>query len=186
MAGSFDARRGPSRAPDRRRDRDCGRRGPRAALVRAGLAVVLLLLGACGGEETLEDRVRRFIDEVADTAEDRDWRALGDFVADDYRDDRGLDKPQLVAVGVRYILANQRIFVLERVALVEVQGPGSAHARVYAAIAGRPMSGPQDLLRVTADIYRFDLDLRADADEVLRVHRLDWQAVAPREFLTGQ
>ncbi len=185
MAGSFDASRRQNRAPDRRRDRNSGRRGPRAALVRAVLAVLLLLV-ACGGEETLEDRVRRFIDEVADTAEDRDWRALGDFVADDYRDDRGLDKPQLVAVGVRYILANQRIFVLERVAVVEAQGPGSARARVYAAIAGRPMSGPQDLLRVTADIYRFDLDLHADADEVLRVHRLDWRAVGPQEFLTGQ
>jgi len=175
---------GSDRALARAREHAPG--SPRRRPIGVGLLLaVLLVVPGCGGDETLEDRVRQYVARVAHTAEERNWRALGDFVADDYEDARGLDKQQLVAMGARYILAHQRIFVLERVASVEVQDAGSARARVYAAVAGRPLDRPDDLLPAAADVFRFDLDLRPGAGEELRVQRLDWQVVDPQEFLMG-
>ena len=149
-------------------------------------AFLILLLAGCGGEESLEDQVRSYIDQVEESAEARDWRAFDDYLADDYADDRGLQKEEVLAIITRYIVANQRIHILKRVASLKVEDSGSAHAVVYVAMAGQPVSGPEDLPGLTADIYRFDIDLRAGEDGVFRTSRGDWRPVTPEQYLIGR
>ena len=150
-----------------------------------GVSLVFLLM-ACGGEETPEERVRSYIDRVAETAEARKWRAFDEYVADDYRDDRGLDKEQVLAIIARYILANRNIYILERVASILIDDPSKAHAVVYVAMAGQPVSNPDDLALVTADFYRFEIDLQAGEDGIFRTVRGDWESVGPEQFLIGR
>jgi hypothetical protein len=146
----------------------------------------IMILAGCGGEETPEDRVRSYIAQVIESAEARDWRSFKDYVADDYNDDHGLRKEEVLGIVVRYILANQRIYILERVASIHIDNPANAHAIVYAAMAGQPVSGPEELARIRADVYRFEIDLRAGDDGVFRTRRGIWSPVGPEQFLIGR
>ncbi|MCG6860055.1 MAG: hypothetical protein LJE70_02020 [Chromatiaceae bacterium] len=157
--------------------------------MRALVAIIgasLLLFVACSDEETPEERVRSYVDLVAETAEARKWRSFEDYVADDYTDDRGLDKKDVLAIIARYILANQSIYILERIASVRIDDQHNARAVVYAAIAGQPVSDAEDLVHVTADFYRFEIDLRAGEDGVFRTRRGNWKPVGPEHFLIGR
>lgn len=149
-------------------------------------ALLILLLAGCSSEETPEQRVRSYIDLIAESAEARKWRSFEDYVADGYGDDRGLSKKEVLAIVTRYILANQRIHIFKRVALVRIEDPQNAHAVVYVAMAGQPVTDPEDLARVTADFYRFEIDLRAGEDGVFRTVRSDWKSVGPDQFLIGR
>jgi hypothetical protein len=144
------------------------------------------LLTACGGEPTPEERVQVYIDKVTASAEARKWRSFEDYVADEYADDRGLSKKDVLAVVARYILGNKQIHILERTAAIRIDNPRHAHAVVYAAMAGQPISGAGDLAHITADVYRFDVDLAASEDGVFRVIRGEWKPVSPEQFLIGR
>jgi hypothetical protein len=157
----------------------------RASISVPGALLVLFLAG-CGGGETPEDRVRSYIDRVAEAAEARSWRSFGDFVTDDYSDDRQLSKQDVLAIIARYILANQHIHILERVASIQILDPQNAHAVVFAAMAGQPVSGPDELARISADVYRFEIDLRAGENGTFRTRRGDWRPVSPEQFLIGR
>lgn len=149
------------------------------------VSLALLLVG-CGGEETPEDRVRSYIDQVVESAEARSWRSFKDYVADDYKDAHGLRKDEVLAIVARYILANHRIHILKRIASVRIDDPSNAHAVVYAAMAGQPVSGPQDLVNIRADIYRFEIDLQTGEDGVFRTINGDWRPVGPEQYLIGR
>jgi hypothetical protein len=129
--------------------------------------------------------VRAFVSDVADSAEQRRWRDFRDYVADAYTDERGLDKNAVIGMVTRYILANQRIHVLTRVAEIRVDDAGDASATVYAAMAGQPMATAGDLARMRADVYRFEIRLAEGAGGALQVVRGDWQAVPAADFLLG-
>jgi hypothetical protein len=156
----------------------------RASLAVLATPLVLLFVG-CGGEQGTEAQVRAYVDRVVEAVEERAWRSFGEYFADAYQDRRGLSKDEVIAVLARHVLAHQRIYVLRRVASVQIGDPHDARVVVYAAMAGRPLSGPQDLARLAADVYRFEIDLRAGPDGEFRTVRSDWQAVALEQFLIG-
>lgn len=153
---------------------------------RAALPVLLLLAG-CGGSETPEDRVRAFVSTMADSAEQRRWRDFNTHVADRYGDEQGLDKPTVVAIAARYLLANQSVHVLERVPTVQVAFPVplQATAVVYAAIAGQPIAQATDLARVKAEVYRFEIEVAENAAGALEVVQASWQPAPIAAFLVG-
>jgi hypothetical protein len=155
-------------------------------LVLALLALLVVLLGACGGTDTPEERARAYIDQVAESASERDWRAFDAYVADDYSDTQGLDKAAVLAIVTRYILANQRIHVFKRVADVRVKDPQHVSAVVFAALAGQPVERIEDLAGMTADLYRFEIELATTAGGTFQVTRGDWRPAEAQELLLGR
>lgn len=145
--------------------------------------LLLILLGACGGPpDTPEQRVRNLIRQAQEAAEARDWRALGDLVADDYRDKSGYDRRQVLRLAAGYMLRNQRIHLFTRIASIDAPSPDQARATVYAAMAGSPVGGVEQLFNLSADLMRFDLELRTDADGDFRIVHAAWKRARPEDF----
>lgn len=155
-------------------------------MFRARFAIVVFvtaLIAACGGPEPPEERVRAFIDQVAASAESRSWLAFGNYIADGYSDERGHTKEEVLAMVARYILANQSFHIFKRISEIRIEDGGGAHAVVYAAMAGQAVSGPEDLARISADLYRFEIDLEPGEDGDFRVVRGDWKPATMEHFL---
>jgi hypothetical protein len=72
------------------------------------------------------------------------------------------------------------------VASIDIDKSGNAHAVVYAAMAGQPVNDPKDLMQLTADVYRFEIELQAGEDGVFRTRKGDWRSVSPEQFLIGR
>jgi len=53
-------------------------------------------------------------------------------------------------------------------------------------MAGQPINDPKDLMQLTADVYRFEIDLQPGEDGVFRTRRGDWKPVSPEQFLIGR
>ena len=51
--------------------------------------------------------------------------------------------------------------------------PDRAHATLYVAMAGRPVPGPEALVGLRSDVYRFDFELQREP-EGWRVTRAAW------------
>lgn len=147
---------------------------------------LVLMLAGCGDDETPEDRVRGYIERVTESAEARKWRSFDNYVADDYSDDQGLSKKDVLGIVGRYILSHKSIHILDRVASIDIDEAGNAHAVVYAAMAGQPVHDPKDLMQLTADVYRFEIELQAGEDGVFRTRKGDWRSVSPEQFLIGR
>jgi hypothetical protein len=148
----------------------------RALVLLAGLAL------ACGGEpDTPEGRVRAVLAALEAGAEQRDAGAMKEHVSELYRDRHGNDKRAVAQLVAFHLLRNQSVHLLTRVAGVEISAPGQARALAYVAMAGTPIEGPEALLALRADLYRFDLDLREE-DGAWRVASADWRSATVDDF----
>jgi hypothetical protein len=155
----------------------------RRALPILNAALILALLAGCGGNDDPEQRVRAFVDQIAASAEARAWSDFDAYLADGYSDSRGLTRREALAVVTRYILAHRSIHVFQRVRRLELRDARHARAVVLAALAGSPVNGPEDLARLNADLYRFEIEL-ADEGEGFRVASAGWQPVGLEALLT--
>jgi hypothetical protein len=147
-------------------------------------ALILVLLAGCAREDTPEQRVRAFIDQVAASAEARAWGDFDSYLTNDYTDASGLTRKEVLAMVARYILAHRSIHVFQRVRAIEVHGPHHARVVVLAALAGSPVAGPEDLSRLAADLYRFELELTDDGDG-FKVSSGAWQPVGLEALLSS-
>ncbi len=147
-------------------------------------ALILVLLAGCSRDDTPEQRVRAFVDRVAASAEDRAWGDFDAYLAGDYNDAQGLTRKEVLGIVTRYILAHRSIHVFQRVRAIEVRGPRHARIVVLAALAGSPVAGHEDLARLSADLYRFELELTDDGNG-FKVSRAAWQPVGLEALLSG-
>jgi len=142
------------------------------------------LLAACTREEGPEARVRAFVERVAASAEARAWGDFDGYVTDDYSDPQGLTRKEVLGILTRYILGHRSIHVFQRVRAIEVRDRRHARVVVLAALAGSPVAGPEDLARLAADLYRFELELIDDGGG-FRVASAVWQPVGLEALLSG-
>jgi hypothetical protein len=128
------------------------------------LALMLLLpvlwLSACGRQPPEpEAQVRALVTEAREAAEARDLARLRALIPDDYRDDQGRDKGDLVNILRLVFLRHQSVHLLTRVQDIDFPEPGRATLTVYVAMAGRPFP-EQEIGLLRADLHRFDVTLR--------------------------
>ena len=128
-----------------------------------------------------EQRVRAVLAALEEGAQQRDAGDMKEHVSEGYSDAQGNDKRAVAQLVAFHLLRNQSVHLLTRVQSVEVAAPGHARAEVLVAMAGRPIEGPEALLGLRADLYRFDLAFREE-DGAWRVRSAEWRPAAVDDF----
>lgn len=154
----------------------------RRPLLRLALAGCCLLAPACAGDSASpEDRVRAVLAALEESAQARDAGEMKEHVSEAYFDARGNDKRTVAQLVAFHLLRNQSVYLLTRVRSVGIEEPGQARAEVLVAMAGTKIAGPEALLGLRADLYRFDLGF-SEEDGVWRVRSADWRPAAVDDF----
>jgi hypothetical protein len=155
----------------------------RPAIIWLLLAVLYgsLALGCSQRAETPEDRVRAVLAALEASAQARDAGEMKEHVSEAYADARGNDKRAVAQLVAFHLLRNQSVYLLTRVRSVEIGEPGQARAEVLVAMAGTKIDGPEALLALRADLYRFELDF-AEEDGDWRIRSGDWRPASVDDF----
>jgi len=154
----------------------------RTLLPRFLLAGACVLALACTSEPSSpEDRVRAVLAALEASAQERDAAAMKEHVSESYSDAQGNDKRAIAQLVAFHLLRNQSVHLLTRVPSVEIAAPGEARAEVLVAMAGTEIDGPEALVGLRADLYRFDL-VFAEEDGAWRVRSADWRPAAAGDF----
>jgi hypothetical protein len=164
---------------------ECGQRMQgklSAAFLLAAAAVMLLfMLTACGREDTPEKQIEKLVDKGKAAAENGKPGELRELISGRYADDHGRTRRDIVALAARYLYVNKNIHLFTRIRELTFSGSDAARLRIYAAMAGQDVSGPDALRNIRADLYFFDLDLAHEEGE-WRVVRADWRPAGWEEF----
>jgi len=152
-------------------------------LTRRSFVAAALLAGACRKRLPPEEQVRRAIAAAEHAATEKDLSALGDFVSPAYKDAEQNDRAAVMGVLRLQFMRYPAIYLLLRIVSVEVPAPREARAVVLAAMASVPIHGPEELPRLAADLYRFELQLRDDEGKGRwQVVGATWRPVELGEF----
>ncbi len=147
------------------------------------LLVTPLVAGACSSErDSPEARVRALLERGEAAAEHKQAGALRQMISEKYSDSQDQDKKAIEAILRYYFLRNESIHLLTRIRQIVVSKPDTAQAVVLVAMAGQPISGPDELERIRADVYRFELNLSREDGE-WKVNRAEWRRAEFADFL---
>jgi hypothetical protein len=148
--------------------------------------IMAALLSACGDATSPEDRIRTLIDNFEQTAEQ--GRALGfkDYIADNYSDADGQTKRDVLRLLAGYKLRKKSIHLLVHIADIQVGADKtSGSAKVFVAMAASPLTGVDQFGALQADLYRFDIELRANDDDTFQVSSAKWAPAEKEDFFPG-
>ena len=149
----------------------------------AALLTLCWLLQACAEEPRgPEAQLRATVAAAERAAEAKNLGAVKALISQRYADDRGQDRKAFEAVLTLTFLRNQTIHLLTRVDSIELPEPKRAQLRVFVAMAGGPLSGAADLLRMRAHLYRFDLDLEDEDGGDWKLTSAEWRPAEPEDF----
>ena len=128
--------------------------------------IAAILLAGCGAKSSDEEQVRALIDSVEAAAEARDASDVLEYVADDYADSSGLDRPQLQNFLRGYFLAHPKLELVVNIESLEFPVDGLAQAVVSVATVEL---GDPDLQRLKIELRRVNGEWRvARADRISR------------------
>jgi hypothetical protein len=154
----------------------------RRCLAAIAAALLLLPLAGCGKRETPEQQVRALIARAEQAAGARRAAELRGYLSEQYRDDEGRDKRALDAIIRLSVLRHESIHLLTRISEVTLPGTGRARAVVYVAMAGQPLAGTGEVIRLNADLHRFELEFAQENSE-WKVVSAHWRRADPDDFL---
>ena len=112
--------------------------------------VAAIFLAACAAKSSDEAQVRALVDRLEAAAEARDTSDVLEYVADDYADSSGLDKPQLKNFLRVYFLAHPKLELLVNIESLEF--PVDGLARAVVSVATVELGDP--------GLQRFEVELR--------------------------
>jgi hypothetical protein len=136
--------------------------------------LITLLIISCHKQTTSpEDEIRQFIASGIEYAEQRNSGDLKDMIRNNYSDQKGYDKKQLVSLMRIYFLRNKSIYLLYKIKDIKITGNQNATVQLYVAMAGKQVSDITLLSNYRASIYRFELQLIKPDDEWL-LERARW------------
>jgi hypothetical protein len=145
-----------------------------ADLRRTGLAALacltvsaLLLAGCDGADSDPAAELRAWVAAAEREAEDRDRRALLGRIAESYGDARGNDRAELDKLFRYYLLRQKKVALLTDIEDIRVFGDSAAELALTVG-----MAGTRGGLDVSADAYRFELELEKLGG--------DWQLIGAR------
>lgn len=153
-----------------------------AIRISTALSVVALFAASgCSDNVTPEEEIRALVREAEIAAEERQVGDLGRLISNQYGDDRGNNKDELLRMLRLQMIRNQVIYLLVRTGEIKVVDETSASAVVQVAMAGGPLETFEDLGRLGAELYRFDLDLAKESGK-WRIIRARWGRAMEIDF----
>ena len=132
-------------------------------MLRLTAVLLATVIAGCSADDP-EGEIRALLAAAEQAAEDRDTGFFRDLIGTSYRDARGNDREQVLNLVRGLFVANQRVEIVSRIDAVELEGTDAAHAIVYAGMLGQ-RAGAELLGGMTADLYRFELELVNDGGE---------------------
>jgi hypothetical protein len=144
---------------------------------RAGAALLVLCLAACGPGETPESQVRAVVARGEKAAEARDLSGLMDLVSPKYQDGQGAGREDLKQYLRGYLVTHQSIHLLVKVDSVEFPYKDMAKVAVTLGTLGREAAN--STFDLAGDVYDVDLELQLD-DGDWRVTRARWHSASER------
>jgi hypothetical protein len=129
-----------------------------------------------------EEQIRKRIEQAERTVERKEWAALEGFVSDAYADEQGRDKHTVVQLLTQHLLRQGSVHLLTKTAEIRLLEFGSAQVDLLVAAAATPVEGLDDLSRIQADLYRFDLTFQQE-NGAWQLTTAQWRTAALGEFL---
>ena len=130
------------------------------------LGVSVLLFSACSQtEDSSEAQIRAYITAGETAAKERNPLEIKSLIAEDYRDELGRNRQNLVSLATGYLLRNKNIHTLTHIRQLTFPQPDRAELVLAAGFAGEQVSDMETLLSLQATIYLFNLTLaKKDGD----------------------
>ncbi len=140
-----------------------------------------MLLVACSAGVTPEQEIRALLLEAEIAAEERDVGDFSRLISPQYGDQYGHDKDELLRLLRLQMIRNQVIYLWLQIAEINVISDASAEATVRVAMAGGPLQSFEDLARLGAELYRFELELVKESGK-WRIARAAWDHALETDF----
>ena len=146
--------------------------------------VFSIALSGCSKKESPEDQIRQYVASAVTAAELREALAIRKLISDKYKDESHRDRRRLVGLAVGYFLRHKNIHLFTQISEIKFPVPEQASVKLYAAMAGSPVTGAQALLDIRADLYQFDLLLTHESGEWL-LQKSSWQRASIEDLVGG-
>jgi hypothetical protein len=146
------------------------------------ILIALCTLAACRNTTTPEAQVRATIAKAEAAAESKDIATLRALVSDRYTDDHGQDKRAIEGMLRYYFLRHQSIHLFTQIQSVTLPEQDRASAVVYVGMAAQPVASAEELARLRADLYRFEIQF-AREDDAWRVQGAQWRPAELIDFV---
>ncbi|MEJ1298904.1 MAG: hypothetical protein RPU64_13955 [Candidatus Sedimenticola sp. (ex Thyasira tokunagai)] len=147
------------------------------------LCFSLLMLAGCSEEKVSpEDEIRAMLSAGEVAVESRSVTESAAFVSEQYQDESGRHRKDIMRLLAGYFLTHQKIHLLVQVNRITLTDDARAEVTLFAAVAGRPESSLEQLVALRADLVRFDLKLEKEGSEWL-VHSSHWRRAQQSDFL---
>lgn len=114
-------------------------------------------------------------------AEERDVGDFARLISSQYGDQYGHDKDELLRMLRLQMIRNQVIYLWLQIAEVNVISDTTAQASVRVAMAGGPLQSFEDLARLGAELYRFELELVKESGK-WRISTAAWDHALEKDF----
>lgn len=143
--------------------------------------LICLFLYGCGKDEPLEEQIKAYVTAGELAAESRDIGGIKDLISEQYTDEHGRTRRDIVAVTMRYFYANRDIHLLTRIKELTFLSDNKALLHLYVAMSGKDVDDADSLLNVQADLYRFDLELAREGGD-WKLIRAEWHSAIRNDF----
>ena len=151
-------------------------------MVAALLVLPAVLLDACGGGMSEEDRVKVVIGDVVKAAGDKDLDGVKRHISKRYRDPAGNDYEALKGIVLFYFMQPEGISLFTRRQRVEVKGD-KAIVTLNAVISrGQKVKSIKDLVPAESGGFVFDLTFEREGGKWL-LTSATWRQVGMAEAL---
>ncbi len=152
---------------------------------RVGATLVLMVvLGACGDDnQDPKAAIRALIVQAEQAAEAHEIGDLKPLVAASYRDTQGHDRDGILRLAQFYLLQNRSLHLFSTIKSIALDDPETARATVLVAVSTTPVEDATQLLRLRAELLRFELRLALLDGARWRVTTAQWRRAGPEDFL---
>ena len=147
----------------------------------AAIVIFVFFIVSCSNEETPEDQVKQFVAAGEESVEARNVLDVKKLISENYNDEKGRTRQDLVAVSARYILSNKNIHVLTRIGELNFLSEDRVLLQLYVAMTGQNVSNLDALLNMQADLYLFDMELVREKKE-WKLLKADWRPAMGEDF----